>query len=152
MSKTPIGNVVAIAVRTTTDGPMRQVAEAEASLGGGLMDDLPVDPDRGITFLAADQWDEVTKELQRDLPWHTRRANVLVDCATLVRLLGKSIRVGTVTVEIQGVTEPCGLMDRICPGLMNALTPDSRGGVHGKVVQSGTIKVGDTVMVQEEDV
>ena len=130
---------------------MREVAEAEAALGGGLLDDLPVDPDRGITLLAADQWDDVTEELERDLPWHTRRANLLVGCATLAGLLGKSIRVGTVTVEIKGVTEPCGLMDRICPGLLKALTPDSRGGVHGKVVQSGTIKIGDTVKVQEED-
>jgi MOSC domain-containing protein YiiM len=38
-------------------------------------------------------------------------------------------------------------MDDAAPGLQQALSPDRRGGVYGKIVQGGVIKLGDEVKV-----
>jgi len=40
-------------------------------------------------------------------------------------------------------------MEEIHPGLKAALLPDWRGGVLGRVLAEGTIKVGDTIRIEE---
>ncbi|MBI3466943.1 MAG: MOSC domain-containing protein [Planctomycetes bacterium] len=143
----PEGKVVAIAVRTAVNGPMKELSEAHATAAGGLEMDLRVQPQRGITFLAKEQWEEVTRELGVELPWHTRRANVLVEGLRLADLIGKTIRFGDVEVAVRGETDPCSVMDREHSGLRAALTPAFRGGVHGRVMRGGTFRVGDAITV-----
>ncbi len=140
-----IGPIQSIAIRTARRGPMKEIASARAEQGGGIDADLHVSPDRGITFLAAGAWRQTCAALQADLPWHTRRANVLIDADSIADLIGRTIRFGDVTVEIKGETHPCGLMDELHAGLRAALTPDVRAGVLGRVVTGGTFAVGDTV-------
>lgn len=147
MLESPKGKVLAIAVRTAERGPMKELDSAAAVVDGGLVDDIPVSPDRGITFISAEQWREVTAELRADLPWHTRRANVLVQGLKLADLKGRHIRVGEVEVAIEDETAPCGLMDRAHRGLKTALKPDCRGGVYGRVIRAGSFKVGDDITV-----
>lgn len=142
-----IGSVLAVAIRTSQRGPMKEVPAATAKVDGGLDTDIPVSRARGITFLSANQWRQVNKELAVELPWHTRRANVLIDSDSLADLIGKSVRVGPVLLKITGETRPCELMDSLHQGLRTALTPDCRGGVHGRVIEGGTIRVGDQMVV-----
>jgi MOSC domain-containing protein YiiM len=142
-----MGEVVAIAVRTAVKGPMRAVRQAVATTNGGLEGDIEVSPNRGITFIDKRQWDEVTRELNADLPWHTRRANVLVEGLTLADVIGKRIRIGFVEAMIIAETKPCGLMDELYLGLRQALVPDCRGGVYGRVTHGGAFRVGDKVTV-----
>lgn len=141
------GVIISVALR---DGPgrMREVTEAHADVGGGLRGDHRTSPDRGVTLLALPQWLQVTRELGVELPWHTRRANVLVDAATLGELIGKTLRLGDVRLHITGETQPCDLMDRLHPGLRAALKPDCRGGVHGRVLAGGMIRAGDRVEIE----
>ena len=129
---------------------MEELPQAEAHAGGGIEGDLPSPIDRGITLLSADQWEQVTRDLDRDLPWHTRRANVLVSGPGLERLIGHEIQLGPVRVTVTGETKPCKLMDQLCPGLRAALKPDCRGGVLGRITQSGTLAIGDEVVLLEE--
>jgi len=143
-----IGKVLKIALRTRPKGPMQEVLEATGSENGGLTGDVNSRPDRGITFLASKQWAEATRELEKELPWHTRRANVLVDAADLGELIGRTISVGDVRVKINAETKPCSLMDRLEPGLKAALTPDCRAGVYGRILNNGQIRIGDVVTLQ----
>lgn len=147
MSESIIGPVIAIAVRTARRGPMREVPVAEAQLDGGLSGDLSVSADRGVTLLSARDWAQVRRELGADLPWHTRRANVLIDADGLGGLIGQIVRVGDVELEIKGETRPCGLMDELHNGLRAVLTPDCRAGVHGRVRRGGRMRVGDSVAI-----
>jgi MOSC domain-containing protein YiiM len=40
------------------------------------------------------------------------------------------------------------MMDRVAPGLKEALTPDRRAGVFGAVIEGGAIQLGDSVTVE----
>ncbi len=149
MKKTNLMRVEAVAVRTAVDGPMREIDVVVAKIGGGIDGDLECTPDRGITFLASQQWRQVVRELGTDLPWHTRRANVLVDAPTLSGWIGKNVRIGEVQVAIKSETHPCGLMDRLHAGLKDALRPECRGGVYGRVTRGGSFRVGDEISLLE---
>ena len=142
-----VGKVAALALRSAPKGPMQEVHSVTAIANKGLMGDVAARPDRAITLLSAEQWRDVTAELDVDLPWHTRRANVLVDAGSLQHLIGKTIHVGAVEVRVEAETEPCGLMDRLHDGLRNALTPECRGGVYGRIARGGEIKIGDSVKI-----
>lgn len=142
-----IGKVVAIALRLGVKAPMMEVQEATAVAEGGLAGDVRAAPDRGMTLISAPQWNQVCKELGVGLPWHTRRANVLIDVASLSELAGRTLQVGSVEVGITGETRPCGLMDELHPGLRAALAPGWRGGVTCRIIRGGTIRVGDAVRV-----
>ena len=124
---------------------MQEVPQADAVEGRGLIGDVRASARRGITFLSQEQWNVVLNELQATLPWHTRRANVLVTGLDLTATVGKRLSIGEVLVEILGETEPCDLMDQQHFGLRAALTPDYRAGVHGRVLSSGTIRIGDAI-------
>lgn len=125
---------------------MREVARVEATADGGLAGDLRSSPDRGVTLISAPQWRQTMMELGADLPWHTRRANVLVDAASLAPLIGRRIRIGEVEVDVKAETKPCGVMDKLHQGLRQALVPDCRGGVYGRIVRGGAIAIGDAVL------
>jgi MOSC domain-containing protein YiiM len=141
------GRVAGIAVRTARKGPMREVNSATAPADGWLDADVKSTADRGITFISREQWREVVAELGADLPWHTRRANVLTEGLRLGDLIGKVVRVGTLEVQINGETEPCGYMDQLHAGLKDTLGPECRGGVYGRVSKPGTFSVGDSICI-----
>ncbi|MEE9212278.1 MAG: MOSC domain-containing protein [Phycisphaeraceae bacterium] len=147
MSDQIIGQILAMAIRTVHRGPMLEVADAMAEVGGSFGADYGSSADRGITFISARQWQEVREALGADLPWHTRRANVLVDADGLLDLVGRTIQVGQVQVAIKAQTNPCSQMDRLHPGLRAALQPEGRAGVYGRIVRGGQIQVGDPVTV-----
>lgn len=144
------GLVQAIALRTGRGTPMEDVTEAVAIEGAGLDGNVEAPAHRGITFISSVQWDQAQGEIQGGKPWQTRRANVLVDRPKLGDLIGKTIVVGESKVKIEGETEPCGKMERAQTGLRAALTPECRGGVYGRVLQGGAIRVGDTISIVEE--
>lgn len=146
---TKIGTVAGLAVRTAIRGDMHEIAEATATVNGGLDGDLQSQPDRGVTLLSLGQWDDVQRQLGASLPWHTRRANVAIDGGALGGLIGRRVRIGEVVLKIADETRPCELMDRLHPGLKLALTPECRGGIHGQVLEAGRIKIGDAVEVLE---
>lgn len=147
MQETDSIRVAAVAVRTAVDGPMREIDLAVAKVDGGIDGDLKCRPDRGITFMSSQQWAQVVRELNAELPWHLRRANVLVDAPELSGWIGRTVRLGEIEVDIKAETKPCGLMEKLHGGLMVALKPECRGGVYGRVTQAGSFGVGDTITI-----
>ena len=150
MSQSIIGTIEAIAVRTCKDGPMKELRQAEARADGGVDGDVPSPLDRGISLLSADQWEQAMRELGQDLPWHTRRLNVLVRGPGLGPLIGRTIRAGSVQIAVKKEATPCNLLERLCAGLRDVLKPDCRGGVLGRITQSGTLAIGDEIVLLEE--
>lgn len=104
---------------------------------------------RQITVMEAESWAAALADLKIDLPWHVRRANLLVSGLRLPRQPGAIIRIGeALRIRINCECDPCSRMDEIAPGLKAALLPDWRGGVCGKVISDGDIAIGDEVRIE----
>lgn len=145
MSSAVIGPVVGIALRSPNKGPMREVPSVLATVRSGLIGNTHTSPNRAITLISAEHWRQTTTEIDAILPWHTRRANILVECGGLGNLIGKRIRVGAVEVEVINETQPCERMDELHAGLRAALSPSCRGGIYGRILNDGEIRIGDQV-------
>lgn len=119
--------------------------------------DLGVDGDyrgklrkRQITIMTEEDWLAACAQIDRvDLPWTTRRANLLVRGVKLPQTPGARMRIGELVVEITGETDPCTRMEDAAPGLEKALAPDWRGGVTCRAIEPGTIRVGDAVILDK---
>lgn len=109
---------------------------------------------RQISLIEAESWQSALADLRLSddqmLPWHVRRANLLVEGIRLPREAGRIIAIGkTLRIEVTCECDPCSRMDEILPGLKAALLPDWRGGVLGRVLADGDIAVGDDVRIEE---
>ncbi len=82
------------------------------------------------------------------MDWTERRSNVLVSGLDLQALVGSQIRLGSALVEVRGEVVPCHVMDAAKKGLKRALKLEWRGGVYGRVVESGQVHVGDKITIQ----
>lgn len=145
-----VGKVLKLAVRTGRHAPMREIESVRATADGGLAGDVESEPDRGITLLASEQWAAATRELNVELPWYTRRANVLVEGGSMAAWVGSLVSIGEIQVRIMTESRPCGLMDRFHDGLRAALTPEYRGGVCGHIVKGGVLRVGDLIQIERQ--
>jgi MOSC domain-containing protein YiiM len=109
---------------------------------------------RQVSIIEAESWAAAMEDLgiaEGDrLPWHARRANLLVEGLRLPREPGKVIAIGaSLRIEVTVETEPCERMDALLPGLKAVLMPDWRGGVCGRVLTDGEIALGDKVRIEE---
>ena len=108
---------------------------------------------RQVSLIEAAGWAAAMADLGRaadPLPWHVRRANLLVEGLRLPREAGAVIAIGaSLRIEVTCECDPCSRMEEIAPGLKAALTPDWRGGVLGRVLSDGEIAVGDEVRIEQ---
>ena len=142
-----LATVRGIAVREASRVPMKEQQQVEVTLTQGIVQDYRGVGLRQVTFLDAGQWQEVLAELGVELPWYTRRANVLIGGLDLPATVGRRLQIGACRFAIGGETTPCDRMDELQPGLRRVLIPSLRGGVWGKVLQGGPLHVGDEVQV-----
>ena len=146
------GTVVGLCVRPGRRVTPEKRTEIRVSGADGVTDDHGHGPKRQLTILSREAWTAATAVVdQPELDWTTRRANVLVEGLDLEKLLlGGTLTLGEVTVEVLGETFPCDQMDESCAGLKNALLPETRGGVYGKILIDGKITVGATAKIASE--
>ena len=139
--------VAGIAHRPTDGEPLVEIEACTLVPGRGLDTENRKPGKREVTFLSAKSWADACHELGTDLPWYTRRANILVDHIDLAGAIGKTLGIGPVRVLLHGETKPCQLMDQQHAGLRQALVPEFRGGAFGQVLVGGTVRVGDEIIV-----
>jgi MOSC domain-containing protein YiiM len=100
-----------------------------------------------VTFVAAEDLDDIERETGVSVKNGEHRRNVVTrgtDLKTLRR--GGRFRVGVVTFEYRGPRSVCQYIERLTePGMTQALK--SRGGSCARVIEGGTIRVGDEVEV-----
>jgi MOSC domain-containing protein YiiM len=137
------GRVEALALRPAPGLPMRSGDEFLLLADGGVAGETG--RGRDVTFVAVEAWTAACRALGVSVPWTARRANVLVSGLDLPSLHGREVGVGEAVVEIRGETAPCQAMEEALPGLEAALGPEGRGGVHGRVIRGGRVRVGDPV-------
>jgi MOSC domain-containing protein YiiM len=149
------GRLIGMARRDAKRAPMETLERGRIGVEFGLEGDfrglrrLGKEPNRQVTVLAREAWDAACAELGRQLPWTTRRANLLVEGVDLARRAGDVMAIGNVRLEITVEVEPCERMEEAAPGLQAAMQPDWRGGVGCRVLQGGDIALGDEIRIEE---
>ncbi|WP_283627107.1 MOSC domain-containing protein [Shewanella baltica] len=139
--------LLAIAYKTVKRGPMNEVLCANVTQLSGVEKDVFGRPGkRQVTVLSKLQWQQACHSIEADLPWTTRRANLLVDDLVFSSAdVGKHLQIGELRLEITGETDPCKKMEIAHAGLEAALTPDWRGGVTCRVLNDAMIHLGDEI-------
>ncbi len=144
------GVIRAIAHRRTDGDPMVEIDECRVLVGRGIETENRKPGKREVTFLSTDAWADACHDLRTELPWHLRRANLLVDGVDLASTVGQTLSIGKVRIKIHGETKPCPIMEQQHLGLRAALVPKCRGGVFGQILTGGTMRVGDSVEIVRE--
>ena len=147
-----MGRLVGIARREAKRADMEILKDAEISEQTGVANDFRGRPGkRQVTLVSASAWAAVCDDLGQDLPWTTRRANLLVEDISLPQRTGDVIEVDTVRLLVTMEVDPCSRMEEQAEGLKEAMTPEWRGGVACAVLKGGTVRLGDDVAVLAED-
>jgi MOSC domain-containing protein YiiM len=151
----PAGRLIGIAVRSARREPMRLIETAEVSVAAGIAGDHkgPKLRTRQVTLLALEDWRAALAALDPangavDLAWTVRRANLLTEGLVLPAAAGALIRIGPLLIEVMHPTFPCTRMTEAHPDLMRALAPTWRGGVSGRVLEGGMIRIGDAITIE----
>jgi MOSC domain-containing protein YiiM len=139
--------VKSIAYRTKPKAPMTEIDSVEITCEQGVVPDFRGKPGkRQVTLLSAQSWQDACADLEAELPWTFRRANILIDGLRFSAFdVGRIIRIGDAELQVMIETDPCPRMDAQHQGLTAALLPEWRAGVCCKVLKGGTVRCGDAV-------
>lgn len=138
-----MARLLGIAVKQQRKGPVSTHDEAQLSIHNGVVGDWRGKPGkRQVTLMSLTDWQAACADIGVELPWQTRRANLLVDTLALHHTTGSRIVLGDAVLEVTGETDPCERMEEARAGLFQALAREWRGGVTCRVVANGVIRVG----------
>ena len=138
-----MATLLGIAVKQQRKGPVTTHDEAQITVHNGVVGDWRGKPGkRQVTLMSLADWQAACEELGVELPWQTRRANLLVDTLPLYQSTGAHIIIGDVVLEVTGETDPCERMEQAQPGLFHALAGQWRGGVTCRVLSNGIVRLG----------
>ena len=142
-----MSSIKAIAIKNRPRAEMQLIDSAQVTVEKGILGDFRgAQKGRQVTLLSESAWQQACAELETDLPWTVRRANLLIDEIEFDESwVGKTVRIGDVELVVTEETDPCSRMDEQCQGLTAALTPAWRGGISCNVIKSGNIRIGDRV-------
>lgn len=134
-------------------GPARRadviaVTEAVVRIGTGLDGDHHSPTGRGkrqVTLIQAEHLPAIASLLSREsVAPELLRRNLVVSGINLLALKDRPFRVGDVLLEGTGHCHPCSRMEETFgPGGYNAVR--GHGGITARVLEGGTIRVGDAV-------
>jgi MOSC domain-containing protein YiiM len=154
-----MGRVEAIYIAPSAGAPMQPLTEVEAVEGVGLQGDRyaagigtysprPTDPGaREVTLFEAEVLDALQAQNQIELSPSEHRRNLTVRGVRLGDLLGQRFRIGGVLLEGVKDCPPCEHLQALVGKPVLAPLVE-RGGLRARVVESGTIRVGDTVQIE----
>ena len=154
-----MGRVEAICVAPRAGAPMQPLAAVEAIVGVGLAGDRyaagvgfysarPTDPGaREVTLFEAEVLEQLRAEHGIALGPAEHRRNLTTRGVRLRPLIGQRFRVGQVLLEGVKDCPPCEHLEHLVSKPVLAPLID-RGGLRARVLEGGTIRVGDALVVQ----
>ena len=144
-----VGTVLSIHRVAKRDAPAEALEAAAFRADFGLEGDWRSRPGRGrqITLIQEDALTHVATVLGIDaVPPGASRRQVVVRGMALNDIVGRRLQVGPVLIDVHDRCDPCENMEvKIGPGARAAMA--ERGGVCGRIVEGGTVRPGDRVIV-----
>lgn len=150
MREKRVAKLIGIATHQESKGPITTHERIWVSRESGLQGDFQGAKNRSkqVTILSQKSWQQACSEVNAEIDWTERRANLLVDDMNFDEsMIGQQVQIGSVLLEITCETDPCKRMEALQPGLKGALTPNWRGGARCKVLREGEIQLGDKVQL-----
>jgi MOSC domain-containing protein YiiM len=149
------GQVVAIYTTPETGAPMQPRDDVEAIAGVGLdgdryaagtgkYADRAADGKRAVTLIEREAVAAAGREYDVEIGEHETRRNVVTEGVPLNHLVGRTFRVGDVTMRGLRLAEPCAYLEGLTrPGVRRALV--HRAGLRAEILEGGTLHVGDPI-------
>ncbi len=142
------GKVEWIGIRLERRAPLTSLDQVEAVAGYGLAGDHYAsknDGKRQVTLIQAEHLEIVAKLLgKREVRPEWVRRNILVSGINLYALRDRRFRVGDTMLEGAGSCDPCSRMEEVLgAGGYNVMR--GHGGIIARIVDAGTIRLGDSV-------
>ena len=145
------GRVAWIGIAIGPRAPIHSVPSVVAEAGHGLTGDHHAkrrrDTKRQVTLIQFEHLAAVASLCGRDAATpDLLRRNVAVAGINVLALKDRQFRIGDVLLEGSGPCEPCSRMEEnLGPGGYNAMR--GHGGITARVLEGGTIRIGDKVRV-----
>lgn len=138
------GRIDWIGLRQERLAPMQTVAQADL-LETGLAGDHSRAGKRALTVIQAEHLPVIAALAGLDeVPPEILRRNIVVSGINLTALRNHPVRIGEAVVEFTAVCAPCSRMEKAMGhGGYNAMR--GHGGWCATVLQSGSVKIGDSV-------
>ena len=144
-----MSELIGIAITRKIMGKMEEIESANVSIASGIEGDARGKKrNRQITILFEDDWYDACKDIDKDLHWTKRRANLFVKGMRGPQKEGDIIEIGNIKLKVSFETDPCEVMESTYKGLRQALEPKWRGGVCCSVIDGGIISLGDKVQIK----
>jgi len=149
------GQVVAIYTASETGAPMHSRDDVEAIAGVGLdgdryaagagkYADRAADGKRAVTLIEREAVAAAGLEYDVEIGEHETRRNVVTEGVPLNHLVGRTFRVGDVTMRGLRLAEPCAYLEGLTrPGVRRSLV--HRAGLRAEILEGGTLHVGDPI-------
>lgn len=137
--------VTAIHTALATRLPMRPQHSVEAEAGRGLVGDrYHGTKHRHVTMQSQTALEAAAADLEAPVGPASTRRNITVSHGEVPTAPGSRVRIGDVELEVVRIAAPCRLLDDVIgDGARHALR--RRAGSVLRILQSGTIRVGDSV-------
>lgn len=155
-----MATIEAICIARTASAEMHSLAAIEAIAGGGLAGDRyfehtgfysprPTNPGaREVTLFEAETLDWLRTEHGIEFSTSEHRRNLTTRGIRLDDLLGRQFRVGNALLEGVRDCPPCDhLQGLVRKPVLNPLV--NRGGLRARILEGGTIRVGDEIVAVE---
>lgn len=141
------GRVEWVSIRPGRRVPVQPLEEVLAIEDEGLSGDHygKKGGNRQVTLIQAEHLDSVASilKIEKADPGLTRR-NIVVSGINLLAFADQQFRIGEAVLEMTGACHPCSRMEEnFGEGGYNAMR--GHGGITARVVQGGTIRIGDEV-------
>lgn len=114
--------------------------------GGGLYNEREDLEPSDVTLIEVEALNAAAEDYGVEFDPGAHRRNITTRGVALNHLVGERFRVGEAVFEGTALCEPCGYMQSLAdqPDAVTALT--HRGGLDARIVESGTVSVGDDVV------
>ena len=151
--------VVSIFTAPEAEAPMEVLKSVEAVEGQGLkgdryfkgkgtFSDTVESPSEEVTLIESEMIEAFNERGETTLEPRAFRRNLLTQGVSLNALVGKTFKVGNVTLKGTRLCEPCNHLATIVH--KDVLQMVHQAGLRAGIVSSGTINVGDPVQVLVE--